>query len=287
MPSAHRRPGVGDRAALERDRPVAHRDHAAVLRTAEPHPPPPPSLTAPAAAHAHRPRHPSLPARAHLCFGVGYRHAVEQRGALVHAEHAAAELRTSATRRTLGKGAVRLPHRAQCATRNAPQAPCRNATTADPSYAACIACSMRSGPGVAPHAVQQAPSVVHQGRYHSTVLQPHGMERVHAHQITLITTHRPTYSRAPHASQTGGLSRARAAWRRATPKTKSELNNGSNPLEAIRDPGRATKRCAKQCGVRNRAPYHAMQQSVHRQATCHIKPGPIPKCGMRPAADAT
>ena len=44
VPSAHRRPGVGDRAALERDCPVDHRDHAAaVLRTAEPHPVPPTS----------------------------------------------------------------------------------------------------------------------------------------------------------------------------------------------------------------------------------------------------
>jgi hypothetical protein len=47
-PSAHRRLGVGDRAALECNFPVVHENHAAALRTAEPHPPPPLFLTAPA-----------------------------------------------------------------------------------------------------------------------------------------------------------------------------------------------------------------------------------------------
>ncbi len=228
MRSAHRCLGVGDRAALERDFPVAHRDHAAALHTAETHPPPPPSYTAAAAAHTHRPRHPSPPARAHLCYGAGYRHAVEKHGALVHAEHAAvAVLRTSATRRTRGEGVRPPPPSSSACDAQRTTRTMRNATTADPSYAARIACSMRSGPGVAPHAVQQAPSDVHQGRYHSTVLLPHGMgsmERLHAHQITLITTHRPTYSTAAHAFQTGCLSRAGGAWRRVTPQTKSELN---------------------------------------------------------------
>jgi hypothetical protein len=47
-----------------------------------------------------------------LCFGAGNRHAVEQRGAFVHADHAAAvaeTLRKSETRRTLGEGAARRP----------------------------------------------------------------------------------------------------------------------------------------------------------------------------------
>jgi hypothetical protein len=49
--------GVGDRAALERDFSVAHRDHAATaLRTTEPHPPPPPSQN----RHRRRP-HTSAP----------------------------------------------------------------------------------------------------------------------------------------------------------------------------------------------------------------------------------
>ena len=216
--------GVGDRAALERDRPVAHRDHAAVLRTTEPHPPPPPSLTAPAAAHAHRPRHPSLPARAHLCFGARYRHAVEQRGALLHGDHAAAVLRTSAARRTLGKG-VRPPPPsssmcdAQRTTRTMPECDysrpiqcsvhCVQHAVGPRSRAACSAAGT----------IRRAPRSIPLNRPYSPA-----MERVHAHQITLVTTHRPTYSRAPHASQTGCLSRAGAALCRATPQTKSELN---------------------------------------------------------------
>jgi hypothetical protein len=132
---------------------------------------------------------------AHLCFGAGYRHAVEQRGALVHAEHAATAaavtvLRTSATRRTLGEGVRPPPPSSSTCDAQRTTRSMRNATTADPSYAACIACSMRSGPAVAPHAVQQAPSDVHQGRYHSTVHLPHGMQPMHANEITLINTRR-------------------------------------------------------------------------------------------------
>ena len=90
----HRR-AARDRAALERDGPVGHGNHAAVaLRTSRR-----------SHAYCNRPRPPTPapprtgPPRTHRCFGVRYRHGVEQRGALGHGEHAAIGLRTSASHR--------------------------------------------------------------------------------------------------------------------------------------------------------------------------------------------
>ena len=149
-------------------------------------PKPPPLRT----AHAHRPRHASPPARAHICFGAGYRHAVEQHGALVHADHAThATLRTStsATRRTLGDGIARRPHRAQHATRNVRPRTMRDATSASaPPVQRALrnvhrAIGRRNG---AAGSGQQAPCGGHQRRYHSTARLPHRMDRVRANQHT-------------------------------------------------------------------------------------------------------
>jgi hypothetical protein len=92
--------GARDRAANERDGPIVHAHHAADLRTA--------GAATPA---ANRPRTPSAhtrpsgiglprsaaPPRTHRRSGVGYRHGVEQRGALGHGEHASIALRSSSS----------------------------------------------------------------------------------------------------------------------------------------------------------------------------------------------
>jgi hypothetical protein len=102
---------VRDRAALERDGAIVHANHAAVtLRTA--------GAAAPTAI-GRAPRLPTpaplriaAPPRTHRC-GAGYRHGVEQRGALAHGEHAAAGLRTSASRRRSAAAKARpSPNRA-------------------------------------------------------------------------------------------------------------------------------------------------------------------------------
>ena len=132
--------GVGDHAALERDFPVAHRDHAAVLRTAEPHPPPPPSLTAPAPPTRIGPdAHRCAPAR--TCASVPDIATPSNSAAPLPMAITPPLLRCARVQRAArsAKASARRPHRARHATRNAPRAPCRNATTADTPYAACIA----------------------------------------------------------------------------------------------------------------------------------------------------
>jgi hypothetical protein len=98
----HRR-RVRDRAALERDGSIEHLNHTAHLSTAG---------AASAAAWVHTPSADTgtqrasarlaKPPRTHRCFGIGYRHGVEQRGAPDHREHAAVgTLRTRASHRNL------------------------------------------------------------------------------------------------------------------------------------------------------------------------------------------
>jgi hypothetical protein len=96
---------VRDRAALERHGAIEHAHHAAeVLRTAG-------AATPIAIGTAPRPPTPAplriaAPPRTHRCC-AGYRHGVEQRGALGHVQHAAGELRTSASRRRSAAAKVR------------------------------------------------------------------------------------------------------------------------------------------------------------------------------------
>ncbi len=114
---AHRQ-GARDRSAFERDGSIFHANHAAVaLLTTE---------AAMPAASARHPVRPHPPQRAsariaspprpapHRCLGAGYRHGVEQRGALGHGEHAAVFLRTSASRRRSAPATARpSPNRAK------------------------------------------------------------------------------------------------------------------------------------------------------------------------------
>ena len=132
VPSAHRL-RVGDRAAVERDCPVVHRDHAAILNTAEQHPRQPPSTPPPAPP---RPRA-SAPTRiaARRCAHkprsrISPRHRTARRPSPCgsHRRHRRRRLRTAhegnAPHARRLEGTAGRPHRAQHATRNVRRATC-------------------------------------------------------------------------------------------------------------------------------------------------------------------
>ena len=118
--------GVGDRAALERDRPVDHRDHTTtILRTAEPHPPPPPSLTAPAPPTRIGPdTHRCPPARTHASvpdIATPSNSAAPLSMVITPPLPYCARVQRAARS---AKALASRPHRARHATRNIPRAPC-------------------------------------------------------------------------------------------------------------------------------------------------------------------
>ena len=191
MLSAHRRRGVGDRAALERDCPVAHRDHAAAaLRTAAPHLPSPASYIAPA---PHRPRA-SVPARiaARPCAHVLRCRISPRRRTAPRPSPCGSRRRSAAHERNAPHARRRhrppSPSSSTCDAQRTTHT-MRDASTASapPMQRALRNVQHVTGPrNRAACSGQQAPCGGHQRRYHSTAHLPHRKDRVRANQHTPI-----------------------------------------------------------------------------------------------------